>query len=207
MYRAGTSFLPAQIGQNFSDPARQIMRLIEKAIAGVYEAQAEPFQDRRGQFSRWFCHRELAQAQGKRRITQINHSVTRRVGTIRGLHFQHHPHTEAKWVRCLKGRVFDVAVDLRKGSATFLHWYATELAPQHRNVIFIPEGCAHGFQVLEPDSELLYLHTGFYEPSSEAGVRFDEPRLNINWPLVVGDVSERDLKFPLLETSFEGLDP
>lgn len=183
------------------------MQVIQTPIEGVCETISEPFRDRRGEFSRWFCQRDFEKVSGTRRITQINHSLTRRAGAIRGLHFQHSPHGEAKWIRCLKGCVFDVAVDLRRGSPTFLHWHGTELDRQRRNALFIPEGCAHGFQVLEQDSELLYLHTGFYEPSSEGGVRFDDPKLAITWPMPSpSDISKRDSRHPLLEPSFEGLE-
>ncbi len=115
------------------------------------------------------------------------------------------PFAEAKWVRCLRGRVFDVAVDLRRGSPTFLSHCAVELSPEAVNALFIPEGCAHGFQVLEPDSELLYLHTAPYTPDHEGGLRWDDPALDIAWPLAVTDISERDRSHPLLDADFRGI--
>jgi dTDP-4-dehydrorhamnose 3,5-epimerase len=124
---------------------------------------------------------------------------------VRGLHYQRPPQAEAKWVRCLKGRVFDVAVDLRRGSPTFLKWHAVELDGVSMNALLIPEGCAHGFQVLEPESELLYLHTATYTPGLEGAARYDDPRLAIRWPLPVTDLSERDRTHPLLDDSFEGI--
>ena len=143
--------------------------------------------------------------QGEKCIAQINLSETRRRGALRGMHFQHPPHAEGKWVRCLRGRVFDVAVDLRRESPAFLRWHAVELSPEKANAFFIPEGCAHGFQALEDDCQLLYLHTAAYAPESEGGVRWDDPRLAIDWPLAVTDISERDLNHPLIGEDFKGL--
>jgi dTDP-4-dehydrorhamnose 3,5-epimerase len=110
-----------------------------------------------------------------------------------------------KFVRCLRGRVWDVALDLREGSRTFLRWHAEELSPENTRMLVIPEGCAHGFQVLAADSELLYLHTAFYDPASEGGIRPDDPALAIPWPLAITDTSARDRGHALLESSFKGL--
>lgn len=181
------------------------MQLTETPIAGVYEATCVPRRDQRGAFARLFCRDELGAAHHGRPIVQINHSRTTAVGAIRGLHFQYPPKSEAKWVRCLKGRVFDVAVDLRRESPTFLAWYAIELDAGRMNAVLVPEGCAHGFQVLEPDSELLYLHSESYAPDHEGGLRFDDPRLAILWPLPVCDLSERDRSHPLIDASFQGI--
>lgn len=181
------------------------MNLHPTAIAGVFVAETKALQDSRGAFARLFCESDLAQAIGGRRIEQINHSRTAAVGAIRGLHFQEAPHAEMKMVRCLRGRVWDVALDLRKGSPTFLKWHAQELSAANALMLVIPEGCAHGFQVLEADSELLYLHTASYTPSAEGGVRFDDPALSVPWPLRVTDVSDRDKKHPLLSKDFQGI--
>lgn len=182
------------------------MKLLSTAIAGVVVAYTEPLADQRGVFTRLFCERNLAAPLDGRRIVQINHSRTRTPGTIRGMHYQYRPSAEMKMVRCLSGRVFDVAVDLRAGSPTFLRWHAEELTPESGAMLIVPEGCAHGFQVLEPDSELLYLHTSAYAPEHEAGVRFDDPGLGIRWPLPVMDVSARDGGLPLIASDFAGLD-
>ena len=120
------------------------------------------------------------------------------MGTVRGLHFQTPPHSEAKLVRCLKGRIWDVAVDLRTESATYGQWQAIELTPELGNALLIPEGCAHGFQVLEPGSELLYLHSRCWVPDAESGVRWDDTQLSIDWPLPVADLSTRDRSLPFL---------
>lgn len=167
--------------------------------------ETTPFQDSRGAFARWYCERELAEIIGNRQIVQINHSRTVAMGAVRGLHFQKPPHAEMKLVRCIKGRVWDVAVDLRQGSPTYLKWHAEELSPENARMMVIPEGFAHGFQVLEPESELLYLHTAFYAPEFEGGVRLDDPALDISWPLPFADVSERDQSHPLIDQDFVGL--
>ncbi len=181
------------------------MKLVETPLAGMFETATVPHRDHRGAFGRLFCREALEPAHQGRPIVQINHSRTTSVGAIRGLHFQHPPKAEAKWVRCLRGRVFDVAVDLRRGSASFLRWHAVELDADRMNAVFIPEGFAHGFQVLKPDSELLYLHSESYSPDHEDGLRFDDPRLAIDWPLPARDISNRDGNHPLIDTSFEGI--
>jgi dTDP-4-dehydrorhamnose 3,5-epimerase len=181
------------------------MKQVETSIAGVWVIESKAFQDNRGAFSRIYCSHELQAILGKRFIAQINRSVTRSVGAVRGLHYQNAPHAEMKIVRCLKGRVFDVAVDLREGSPTFLKWTAVELTPDNHLAFMIPEGCAHGFQVLEEDSELLYLHTEFYTPDAEGAVRFDDPIIGVNWPLAPTDLSTRDLSHTHLRENFKGI--
>ncbi|MGB7563240.1 MAG: dTDP-4-dehydrorhamnose 3,5-epimerase family protein [Prochlorococcaceae cyanobacterium] len=170
------------------------------ALAGVLEVVSEPFRDARGSFLNAFRLEEWRAIWGERAIAQVNLSRSDVVGTIRGLHLQQPPHGEAKLVRCLRGRVWDVAVDLRAGSASRGCWAAVELSPQRGNALFIPEGHAHGFQVLEAGSELLYLHSGAYRPSAEGGVRWNDPELAIPWPLPNGIASVRDLNLPLLES-------
>jgi dTDP-4-dehydrorhamnose 3,5-epimerase len=169
-------------------------------INGVFELLAQPFADRRGAFLNAFRSQELPfmSSWGDRGIAQVNLSRTEAVGTIRGLHLQAEPHSEAKLVWCLRGRVWDVAVDLRHDSATYGHWHAVELSPDQSNALLIPEGCAHGFQVLKPGSELLYLHSGSWEPEAETGVRWNDPTLAITWPLSVTDLSDRDRGLPFL---------
>jgi dTDP-4-dehydrorhamnose 3,5-epimerase len=181
------------------------MNLVNTSISGVCKIESTVFQDDRGAFSRLFCLQELKVILGHRVIAQINHSMTRSVGSIRGLHYQSPPHAEMKIIRCLKGRIFDVAVDLRQGSPTFLQWTAIELTPENRFAFVIPEGCAHGFQVLEEGSELLYLHTAFYTPGAEGAVRFDDPKIGVDWPLLPTDLSTRDRSHPHLEENFKGI--
>ncbi len=174
-------------------------------LEGLFVVETSPYIDSRGAFSRLYCEKELAEVVGQRHILQINHSRTATVGAVRGLHFQRPPHAEMKLVRCLKGQVWDVAVDLRKNSPTFMRWHAEELTPGSTRMMVIPEGFAHGFQVVEPDSELLYLHTAFYTPSAEGGMRYDDPKLNIDWPLAVTDVSDRDKNHSLIDSHFQGI--
>ena len=174
-------------------------------IDGVVIFTGEPRMDSRGRFARFFDRDGLAQVHQGRPIVQINHSLTHKVGTVRGMHFQDARSPEAKWVRCLRGRVLDVAVDLRQDSSTFMHHFAIELSPETESALFIPEGCAHGFQVLSADSELLYLHSAPYRPDAEGGLRYDDPRLAINWPLPPTELSDRDMNFVFLDADFEGL--
>lgn len=181
------------------------MNILDTSMADLKIVQSSRHRDNRGAFVRLFCAEELQVLLGDRQIAQINHSTTSRVGAVRGLHFQRPPHAEMKMVRCLRGRVWDVAVDLRLGSPTFLHWHAEELAPDAAKMLVIPEGFAHGFQALEPESELLYLHTAFYHPPSEGGLRHDDPRLAIAWPLPPQDLSPRDLTHPLLSADFTAI--
>lgn len=181
------------------------MNILDTPISDLKIVKSVPHRDARGAFVRLFCANELRPLLGHRQIAQINHSRTRRAGAVRGMHFQNPPHAEMKMVRCLRGRVWDVAVDLRSGSPTFLRWHAQELAADDAQMLIIPEGFAHGFQVLEPDSELLYLHTAYYHPPSEGGLRHDDPRLAIAWPLPPQDLSPRDLAHPLLDADFTGV--
>jgi dTDP-4-dehydrorhamnose 3,5-epimerase len=181
------------------------VNVTQTALPGVAVVETTPFADDRGAFACLYDGRELASVIGGRRIVQINHSRTSRVGAVRGMHFQHPPHAEMKLVRCLRGRVWDVAVDLRAGSSTFLRWHAVELTPGNARMLVVPEGCAHGFQVLEAESELLYLHTAFYVPAAEGGVSCDDPRLGIAWPLPVEGLSARDRGFPPLAHDFSGI--
>ena len=169
-------------------------------IAGVLELVGRIFNDHRGAFLNAFRAQEDAfmGSWRDRGIAQVNVSRTEVVGSIRGLHLQAPPHSEAKLVRCLRGHVWDVAVDLRPKSSTYGHWHAVELSPERANALLIPEGCAHGFQVLEPGSELLYLHSGAWVAEAETGVRFDDPQLAIPWPLPPQRLSERDLALPML---------
>ena len=169
-------------------------------IDDVFELRAQPFADNRGAFVNAFRAQEPAftDSWGERAIAQVNFSRTEAVGMIRGLHRQAEPHSDAELVRCMRGRVWDLAVDLRAGSNTYGQWHALELSPHKGNAMLIPEGCAHGFQVLEPGSELLYLHSGAWVPEAETGVRWDGPTLAIAWPLPPAGLNDRDRNLPLL---------
>ena len=181
------------------------MKIVETGLQDAYVLEPEPIVDNRGKFARIYCLRELGQIGHYKSIVQINHSLTRKKGALRGMHFQYPPEAEIKMVKCVTGSVYDVIVDLRHNSPTFRKWHGEILSAENMNMMYIPEGFAHGFQVLKANSELLYFHTQFYSPQCEGGVRFDDPAVNISWPLEVTDVSVRDRSHPLLPEDFEGI--
>lgn len=181
------------------------MQLLVTPLDGLWEVRTSPRGDERGRFTRIFCDDSFSIIRPGIRFVQVNHSFTAACGTIRGLHFQHAPAGEAKLIRCLRGAVFDVAVDLRIESPTFGHWHGIELSATNERQIFIPEGFAHGFQSLTNDAELLYQHTFPYTPSAEAGLRYDDPTVAISWPLPIAAISDRDASLPMLSSVFTGL--
>ena len=181
------------------------MKIVQTEIEGAVVVDLVRHSDTRGSFARLFCESELRDILGERRIVQINHSRSTLAGTVRGLHYQRGPHAEMKFVQCLKGRAWDVVVDLRAGSRTFLRWRSEELAGDTSRMIVVPEGCAHGFQTLEANTELLYLHTEFYNRESEAGVAATDPLIGISWPLETTTISEKDAAYPPLPTGFQGI--
>ncbi len=180
---------------------------IQTTKLGAVVLTRKPRGDARGFLERIYCADELADVLGARRIVQINRTLTRVRGTVRGMHFQKPPYGELKVVTCLRGAAFDVAVDLRKGSPTFLASHGEVLSADNFRSMVIPEGFAHGFQALTDDVELLYLHTAMYEPSAEGGLRPTDPRLSIAWPEPITSMSPRDESHPLLAADFGGLDP
>ena len=181
------------------------MKFIPLPLSGSYLIDVELFKDHRGSFARLFCVEELGRIGLSAPLAQINLSRTAAAGSIRGMHFQHPPHAETKIVRCLRGSVFDVAVDLRPDSPTFLHWHGEVLSADNMRAMFIPEGFAHGFQSLDADVELLYLHSACYAPGFEGGIRFDDPAMGIKWPLPPEDISDRDREHPLIDSTFQGI--
>ena len=180
---------------------------IPAPLAGLMLLQRKAIEDERGFLSRFYCAEEFAAAGIGKPIAQINHTLTRKKGTVRGLHFQRPPHAETKLVSCLKGEIFDVAVDLRKGSPTFLQWHGVRLSAANLKSLLIPEGFAHGFQTLTGDCELIYLHTAAYHPESEGALNVADPLLNISWPLPIADLSERDRGHPFITGEYRGIDP
>ncbi len=172
------------------------MIFTETAILDAFVIDPEPIEDPRGAFARTFCHREFARHGIAAEFVQCNISFNAARGTLRGLHFQAPPHAEAKLVRCTSGRVFDVAVDVRRDSPTFGCWYGVELNAADRRMHFLPEGVAHGFQTLEDGSELFYQMSADFAPEAARGLRFDDPELGIAWPLPDPIMSDRDRALP-----------
>ena len=181
------------------------MQFIRLSLKKAHIILPEPFADHRGKFARIFCHKELHRIGHIKPIVQVNHSLSFRKGAVRGMHFQYPPKAETKIVKCLHGSVFDVIIDLRQGSPTFLQWHGEVLSAENMRMVYIPEGFAHGFQTLEENAELLYLHTEFYSPEHEGAVRYDDPMINISWPLAISDISEKDQAHPLLPEDFKGI--
>jgi len=181
------------------------MIFTETPLKGSYVIDLEPRGDDRGWFSRTFCEKEFNKIGHNVHWVQLNHSFTKEKGTIRGMHFQTPPNGEIKLVRCISGAVFDVMIDLRKGSPTFLNYFGTELSSVNKKMIYIPKGFAHGFQTLTIDCELIYHHSEFYTPNSEAGIKYNDPKINIKWPLKMQSISERDNSHSLIKENFKGL--
>lgn len=174
------------------------MRFTPMSLSGAYLVELEPRIDARGTFARAFCAREFA-AQGlTESFVQANISTNTRAGTVRGLHFQRAPHSEAKLVQCVKGSVYDVIVDIRKESSTYLRWTGVELSDDNGVMVYVPEGFAHGYQSLSDGANVLYLVSEFYTPEVEGGLRHSDPKLGIKWPLAVSDISDKDGRWPLL---------
>jgi dTDP-4-dehydrorhamnose 3,5-epimerase len=169
------------------------------AVEGVYIIDVEPHADERGSLSRAFCAEEFEQHGIEPAISQMNLNHSERAGTIRGLHYQRGSHAETKLVRCVRGAVFDVAADMREGSETYGRWVGVELSADNRRALLVPEGCAHGFQTLVDDVELLYTASHPYTPASEAGVRYSDPHFGIDWPLEVSAISDKDATWPLID--------
>ncbi|MDE1191947.1 MAG: dTDP-4-dehydrorhamnose 3,5-epimerase [Arachidicoccus sp.] len=174
------------------------MIFVPAKLEGSYIIEPETKGDNRGWFMRSFDKNEFAQIGFYGEWVQMNHSFTAGKGAIRGLHFQKTPYEEIKLVRCIAGSVFDVAVDLRKHSATYLQWFGTELSAQNKKSFYIPEGFAHGFQTLTENAELIYCHSQYYKPEYESGLRYNDPKINIQWPLQLTVISERDKNHSLL---------
>ena len=181
------------------------MKFINTKIKDLSIIKLEPFQDYRGKFTRIFCKDELRQIGLTKEIVQVNQSLTKIKGAIRGMHFQYPPDAEIKIIKCVNGTIFDVAIDLRKNSSTFLKWHGEVLTGENPKMIYIPEGFAHGFQAMEDNSEIIYFNTAFYNPQNEGGIRYNDPKINIDWPIEITDVSEKDRKHSLIDSTFSGL--
>ena len=171
----------------------------ETALAGVWLIEPERLGDERGFFARTWCRREFETRGLEPDVVQCNISWNAKRGLVRGLHYQTPPHAETKLVRCTRGAIWDVAVDLRPGSPTFKRWTAAELTADNRHAMYIPKGCAHGFQTLTDDTEVFYQMSAFHAPGAERGVRWNDPVLAIAWPIASVALSDRDRALPLLD--------
>jgi dTDP-4-dehydrorhamnose 3,5-epimerase len=180
-------------------------RVVETPIAGLRIVERAPRADERGFLARLFCADELQAAGWNKPIAQINQTMTRRMGAVRGLHFQFLPHAEMKLVSCIRGEVWDVALDLRQGSPTFLKWFGVNLSAENFRALLIPEGFAHGFQALAEGCELIYFHTCAYHAASEGGINPEDPRVAIRWPREIAEMSPRDRGHPMLSPAFQGI--
>ena len=173
----------------------------ETGLSGAWAIELERIEDRRGFFARSFCAREFAERGLAAAFVQSSVSFNARAGTLRGMHFQLPPHREVKLVRCTAGAVFDAIVDLRCGSPTRLRWFGTELSAENRRMLYIPEGFAHGFLTLAPDTEVFYEMSEFYAPQAGRGLRWNDPALGIRWPAAPAVIADRDASYPDLDLS------
>jgi len=181
------------------------MKFIETPLRGLYVINPKVIEDDRGFFFRSYCKGEFAEILFQQDFVQFNHSFNKKKGTLRGMHFQKMPYSESKLIRCVQGSVYDVAVDLRKDSPTFLQHFGVILSAENKSSILIPIGFAHGFQTLEDNSALIYHHTEYYTPGSDCGLRYNDERLKINWPLPIVNLSQKDKLHPLIDNNFEGI--
>lgn len=181
------------------------MTFSSTTLEGSYLVHPERFSDDRGWFARTYCANEFKQIGHRDEWVQMNHSYTAKRGTVRGMHYQLPPFREIKLVRCIRGKIFDVIVDIRKDSPTFLKWFGVELNDTEMKMLYIPEGFAHGFQSLSDDCELIYMHSEFYQPGHEGGIKYNDQLVNIQWPEDITVISNRDESHPALNENFKGI--
>lgn len=173
------------------------MNFIQTKIKGLFIIEPELREDERGYFTRIFCKKELLKIGVKYNIVQINRSLTVVKGTIRGLHYQKNPRAEDKIIQCIQGKIFDVALDLRKNSKTFGKWFGLEISSVNKKMLLVPKGFAHGFQTLEKKSIVQYFVSEYYSPEYESGIRWNDPRFNFKWPVKSPKISKKDSNWPL----------
>ncbi len=182
------------------------MTFEQTILAGAYLITPRPMRDDRGFFSRWFCEDEFGKHGLEQSFVQCNHSQTIVQNTVRGMHFQYPPHAEVKLVKCISGVIFDVIVDLRAESPSFLKWFGAYLSAENMNMLYIPKGFAHGFQSVSPSSEIIYMVSAPYHKESEGGVHYADPAVGIQWPNPVSKVSMKDQAIPFIDrNTFKGL--
>ncbi len=172
------------------------MKFTKTPLPGAYVIDLEKYGDERGFFARLYCENEFREHELETHFVQINNSLSAQKGTLRGMHYQLEPAAEVKVVRCIKGSLYDVILDLRQDSPTFGQWYGAELSAENRRMMYVPRGFGHGFITLEDDTEAFYLVSNFYAPEKERGVRWNDPRFNIEWPIEPVVVSEKDSNHP-----------
>lgn len=182
------------------------MKFIQTHLKGAYVIELEPFRDERGLFARTYCKNEFSAIGHQKEFVQFNHSMTKFKGTIRGMHLQIPPSAEIKLIRCIRGEVYDVIIDIRKDSPTFLQHFHITLSDENLKMIYVPEGFAHGFQTIADNSEMIYHHTAYYDPVNEHGFRYNDPAFRISWPLDPLTITEKDRKYPLINHNFKGIE-
>lgn len=182
------------------------MQFLPTPLSGAFTIELEKRGDDRGFFARYFCEDEFAKAGLETRFKQINTSLSARAGTLRGMHYQLPPSAEVKVVRCVRGSLWDVIVDLRPQSPSFGKWFGAELNAENRTMMYVPRGFAHGFVTLTDDAEAIYLVSDSYDPKSERGMRYDDPWHGIVWPREPVDISDKDRNWPLFDKEFHGID-
>lgn len=178
------------------------MKFIETMLKGAFIIELEKRGDDRGFFARIFCKSEFSNFNLNNEIVQINNSLSVAKGTLRGMHYQLKPKMEDKIVRCIKGALYDVIIDLRKDSQTFMQWFGTELSAENRKMLYVPKGFAHGFITLENNTEAFYLVTEYYSPEYERGIRWNDPKFDIKWPIEPVEISEKDRNHPLFDFKY-----
>ncbi len=179
--------------------------ITDLSLAGLKLIERQRLEDNRGFLTRLFCTEAFTESGWHKPIAQINHTYTAQRGAVRGMHYQRQPYAEMKLVSCLQGEIWDVAVDLRADSPTFLHWHAEIISADNKRAMLIPEGFAHGFQTLTDNVQLLYFHSVPYHLEAEAALNVQDPQLAIKWPIAITELSIRDTKHPLIDTKFEGV--
>lgn len=182
------------------------MKFNRTPLDGAYTIELEKRGDDRGFFARFFCENEFEQAGLETRFVQINNSLSAKKGTLRGLHYQLPPAAEVKVVRCLRGALYDVIVDIRAGSSTFGKWFGAELSAENRTMMYVPRGFAHAFVTLTDDTEALYLVSSFYSPENERGIRYNDPAIGIEWPIEPTELSDKDVSWPDFNAEFHGFE-
>lgn len=182
-----------------------MLQVIDTPFADLYLIQRQPKFDNRGYLERLFCFESLKKVLGEKSVRQINHTMTHQAGTVRGMHYQQPPFAEIKMVSCIKGEIWDIVVDIREGSPTFLQSFSVKLSDKDFLSILIPEGFAHGFQTISDNCELIYFHTADYNPAAERGLNPRDPMLGIAWPMPITDLSPRDENHEFLNNNFNGI--